>query len=94
MASPTTESGFSGGLDNADDGGSGVGFFELDEELASPGLRDGNPAEAFDLDLEEDVSEKAAAARVGLGIAPSVQVGSLPIDIVRPSGSFIGSYGH
>ena len=94
LASLADESGFSGGLDGALDGGSGVGFFELDEELASPGLRDSNPVETFDLDLEEDMSEKAGAAKAGLGIVPSLQVGSVPIDIVRPSGSFVGSYGH
>ncbi len=94
LASLAEESGFSNGLDGAEDGGSGVGFFELDEELASPGLRDGNPVENFDLDLEEDSSEKAGAARMGLGIVPSLKVGSVPIDIIRPSGSFIGSYGH
>ncbi|EXJ64055.1 hypothetical protein A1O7_00390 [Cladophialophora yegresii CBS 114405] len=88
--------GFSGGLAGADDGGSGVGFFELDEELASPALREGKPVETFDLDVEEEgVNENAAGAtRHGLGIIPSVQVGSVPIDIVRPSSSFIGSYGH
>ncbi|KAJ9608324.1 hypothetical protein H2200_007312 [Cladophialophora chaetospira] len=93
LVSSPNESGFSGGLDNADDGGSGVGFFELDEELASPALRDGQPAENLDLDLDDEVSEKDAAKK-GLGIVPSVTVGSVPIDIVRPSGSFIGSYGH
>ncbi|OCT53460.1 hypothetical protein CLCR_10073 [Cladophialophora carrionii] len=94
--SSADETGFSGGLAGADDGGSGVGFFELDEELASPGLRDGNPVETFDLDMEDEVlvNEKASAAQQGLGIIPSVQVGSVPIDIVRPSSSFVGSYGH
>jgi hypothetical protein len=90
------ESGFSGGLNGAADGGSGVGFFELDEELASPALREGNPVDTFDLDhaTEEDSSAKPGAAKLGLGIAPSLTVGSVPIDIVRPGPSFVGSYGH
>ena len=89
------ESGFSGGLNGADDGGSSVGFFELDEELASPALRDGKPAEGFDVDIPEDDLDEKSGARAGLGIesVPSVQVGSVPINIVR-SGSWIGSYGH
>jgi hypothetical protein len=94
VVSSTEETGFSGGLAGADDGGSGVGFFELDEELASPALRDGKPAETFDLDLEEEINEKANAAKAGLGLDSSMQVGSVPINIIRPSSSFVGSYGH
>ncbi|KIW73574.1 hypothetical protein PV04_01679 [Phialophora macrospora] len=94
IVSSAEETGFSGGLAGADDGGSGVGFFELDEELASPALREGKPAETFDLDLEEEINEKASAAQAGLGIDPPMQVGSLPINIIRPSSSFVGSYGH
>ncbi|KAH0843693.1 hypothetical protein AYO21_05479 [Fonsecaea monophora] len=99
LISSPDESGFSGGLIGAADGGSGVGFFELDEELASPALRDGKPAEAFDLEVDEDLSEKvgrdgADGGEKGLGLSPSLQVGSVPIDIVRPSGSWIGSFGH
>ena len=86
------ESGFSGGLSGADDGGSGVGFFELDEELASPALREGKPAEGFDLDIEDELNEKAGRDRRGLETVPSVQVGSVPINIVR--NSWVGSYGH
>ncbi|KIW24605.1 uncharacterized protein PV07_10309 [Cladophialophora immunda] len=99
LISSPDESGFSGGLVGAVDGGSGVGFFELDEELASPALREGQPAEAFDLEVEDEISEKigrdsAEAGEKGLGIVPTLQVGSVPIDIVRPSGSWIGSFGH
>ncbi|OAP58412.1 hypothetical protein AYL99_07502 [Fonsecaea erecta] len=99
LISSPDESGFSGGLVGAVDGGSGVGFFELDEELASPALREGRPAESFDLEIEEEISEKIGRDSVevreqGLGIIPSVQVGSVPIDIVRPSGSWVGSFGH
>ncbi|KIX93450.1 uncharacterized protein Z520_10869 [Fonsecaea multimorphosa CBS 102226] len=99
LISSPDESGFSGGLVGAADGGSGVGFFELDEELASPALRDGRPAEAFDLEVEDEISEKigrdpAGAGEKGLGIIPQVQVGSVPIDIVKPSGSWVGSFGH
>ncbi|EXJ72680.1 uncharacterized protein A1O5_03826 [Cladophialophora psammophila CBS 110553] len=99
LISSPDQSGFSGGLLGAEDGGSGVGFFELDEELASPALREGRPVEAFDLEIEEEISEKMGrdvtdTGERGLGIVPSVQVGSVPIDIVRPSGSWVGSFGH
>ncbi|EXJ95357.1 hypothetical protein A1O1_00477 [Capronia coronata CBS 617.96] len=93
LASPD-ESGFAKGLDQADDGGSGVGFFELDEELASPGLRE----KPFELELEVDpisedggVDEKADSEA---GLGSSFGAGSVPIDIVRPTGSWIGSFGH
>ena len=89
------ETGFSGGLDGAEDGGSGVGFFELDEELASPGLREGVSADTFDLDNnDEEPKAKEGPAKDGLGIAPTVTVGSLPINIIRSGSSFMGTYGH
>jgi hypothetical protein len=88
------DSGFAGGLTGADDGGSGVGFFELDEELASPALKEDNPAESFDLELGDEISEKSGTVGDGLGIVPSLHVGSVPINIVKPSSSFVGSYGH
>ena len=96
LISSPAESGFSNGLAASEDGGSGVGFFELDEELASPGLREGNPVESFDLVGEEDMRN------MGLGIGrekkenevPSVMVGSVPIDIVGRGSAFVGSYGH
>lgn len=108
----TNESPFSSGLTGAEDGGSSVGFFELDEELASPSLKDDNPADKFDLDVEDDTvihhddkdqalsevngtdtSGHQETTTTGLGIIPAVQIGSLPIDIVKP-GSWVGSYGH
>ncbi|KIX05908.1 uncharacterized protein Z518_03882 [Rhinocladiella mackenziei CBS 650.93] len=90
------ESGFSGGLMEAEDGGSGVGFFELDEELASPGLREGKP---FTWELESapeelDINEKMGTNEV---TPDSFTAGSVPIDIVKPhsiSGSWVGSFGH
>ncbi|EXJ89328.1 hypothetical protein A1O3_02395 [Capronia epimyces CBS 606.96] len=88
------ESGFTGGLAQADDGGSGVGFFELDEELASPGLREKPLEQELEVDPlpEEAVADEKADGEVGL--SSSFAAGSLPIDIVRPSGSWIGSFGH
>ena len=38
-SAPPSDAGFSGGLSSAEDGGSGVGFFELDEELSDLGER-------------------------------------------------------
>jgi hypothetical protein len=96
LISTPAESGFSNGLTASEDGGSGVGFFELDEELASPGLREGKVVEMFDL---EGPGEDEPEDRLGLGIrrtdsAASVTVGSVPIDIVPRGSSFVGSYGH
>jgi hypothetical protein len=103
-ASPD-ESGFSGGLSGADDGGSGVGFFELDEELASPGLRE-KPME-LELDDKDLLADGGASGKFGGGrrednnegvTAGSFRSGSVPIDIVRPNGmitpSWVGSFGH
>lgn len=97
LASPE-ESGFTGGLVGAEDGGSGVGFFELDEELASPGLRE-KPLEAEmeagleDVDLNEKVDKDKDEPQAG-----SFSAGSVPINIIRPSGmitpSWVGSFGH
>ncbi|KIW49810.1 hypothetical protein PV05_11455 [Exophiala xenobiotica] len=100
-ASPD-ESGFSGGLSGADDGGSGVGFFELDEELASPGLREKPMELEGEGDLDKDLTDGGASAKAarreeneGVG---SFRSGSVPIDIVRPNGmmtpSWVGSFGH
>ncbi|KIW15675.1 hypothetical protein PV08_05724 [Exophiala spinifera] len=131
------ESGFSGGLTGADDGGSGVGFFELDEELASPGLRDRpmqSELEELEMGMGMDVDSQLGGdgdgqaegrgrgrGRGGRGrqrgrgrggengddessnkttmTAGSFTSGSVPIDIVRPTGpmitsSWIGSFGH
>ena len=88
-------SGFSGGFTGADDGGSGVGFFELDEELSSPG-----PVETkslkFDVqDLDpDDVHGNPGGGKVIDEKYGSFGVGSVPIDIVRPTGSWVGSFGH
>ncbi|KAK5021206.1 hypothetical protein LTS07_011202 [Exophiala sideris] len=98
LASPE-ESGFSGGLVSSEDGGSGVGFFELDEELASPGIRE-KPFEAEmeagtleDVDLNEKIEKDKDELQSG-----SFTAGSVPINIVRPSGmmtpSWVGSFGH
>ena len=86
-------------LDEADDGGSGVGFFELDEEIASPGFGTVRPFEVDDLadDLREN--EKARSRRAERPVNGGEKYtfeygGSVPIDIVRPSGSWVGSFGH
>jgi hypothetical protein len=100
LASPE-ESGFTGGLTGAEDGGSGVGFFELDEELASPGIRE-KPLEAEmetagleDVDLNEKVDKDKDKDELQAG---SFSAGSVPINIIRPSGmmtpSWVGSFGH
>lgn len=97
LASPD-ESGFTDGLSQADDGGSGVGFFELDEELASPGFREKPLEQELEVDpfLEDGVvDEKRVGAGDGeVGLGSSFGAGSVPIDIVRPTGSWIGSFGH
>lgn len=89
------ESGFSGGLLGADDGGSGVGFFELDEELASPGLRE----KPMELEMEAALEDaEVSGKRRPKTTEVSFAAGSVPIDIVRPNGmitgSWVGSFGH
>ncbi len=103
LLSSPTESGFSGGLFGAEDGGSGVGFFELDEELASPALRDGK-VPTFDFEtggdpgfLEDADAPNPNDMRNGnrdTNHIGSFKAGSVPIDIVRPTGSWVGSFGH
>jgi hypothetical protein len=92
-------------LDQADDGGSGVGFFELDEEIASPGFGAVRP---FELDEDEDdhPSQNNHGARRASTTSIEdmeseqymkqtyVYSGSVPINIVKPSGSWVGSFGH
>ena len=95
--------GFHDGLRQAEDGGSGVGFFELDEELESPGLMDRFALGDEDhltnaLDDGGSGSEKTrqkSSKADEEGKEPeygSFGAGSVPINIV--SKSFIGSYGH
>jgi len=94
------ESGFSGGLQEADDGGSGIGFFELDEELAGPGMHEVRPFELADEAIDEDGETEgdvggvrdAGGARAikEYGSTGFTGAGSLPIDIVRPTGSWTG----
>jgi len=97
-------SGFSGGLSEALDGGSGVGFFELDEELASPSTGEAKPFEfqetedvgLHDPNTADEPSQAGQGKRVGAG---SFAAGSVPINIVRPSmhsitGSWVGTFGH
>ncbi|KAL6249801.1 hypothetical protein RBB50_003656 [Rhinocladiella similis] len=105
------ESGFSGGLTGADDGGSGVGFFELDEELASPGLRERPMELEIGIDSQVDSARDGRAQGRGRGegkdgddgdhestskmtTGSSFTSGSVPIDIIRPTGSWVGSFGH
>ena len=85
-----TRTGFGEGLKGID-GGSGVGFFELDEELESPGTVEGvgfdeeNGMESLDPGEDEEVVTEKQTYEYG---------GSVPIDIVRPSSSWVGSFGH
>ena len=92
-------------LDQADDGGSAVGFFELDEEIASPGFGEVRPFEIDDGDVDDPREEEKGRGRGsrgrhdGHGWADGKgnvyeYGGSVPINIVRPSGSWIGSFGH
>ncbi|KEF59594.1 uncharacterized protein A1O9_04440 [Exophiala aquamarina CBS 119918] len=105
LAPSTDESGFSGDLVASVDGGSGVGFFELDEELASPAFTEDR---SFDLvrvesedrsrvddDLLLDEKKRGGTLLDGDVQAGGFAVGSVPINIVRhPTGSWMGSYGH
>lgn len=97
LLSSPDESGFSGGLSGAEDGGSGVGFFELDEELASPALREGK-VPTFDLEVDsgglESVDFNDKMEMDGEIKTGSFKSGSVPINIVRPTGSWVGSFGH
>lgn len=89
-----------GDLSSAIGGGAVGGFFELDEELASPALDAEKP---FMDDFDDDSSSPVEARRgdadgkEGLEGTRSRQTyeysGSLPINI-RTSSSFVGSYGH
>ncbi|KIW44671.1 uncharacterized protein PV06_03126 [Exophiala oligosperma] len=104
------ESGFSGGLTGADDGGSGVGFFELDEELASPGLREKSMELELGIDSQVGGSDGEGRRRrredggggddesTNKMTTGSFTSGSVPIDIIRPTGtitpSWVGSFGH
>jgi hypothetical protein len=81
----------------ADGNVTGVGFFELDEELDSPRL---NTTNSFVDDLDEETSpvesrkrsdEDSISEKLSMAYEYS---GSVPIDIVRPSSSWIGSFGH
>ena len=85
-------------LDQADDGGSGVGFFELDEEIASPGFGAVRPFEMDEADdLQEDETAKGRWKQGDYFEDEKGQTyeygGSVPIDI-RPTGSWVGTFGH
>ncbi|KAK5045777.1 hypothetical protein LTR84_008870 [Exophiala bonariae] len=99
------ESGFSGGLAASVDGGSGVGFFELDEELASPAFAEDRSFEFSKVEGQDEAKvdedffldeKKAEVALTGDEVqVGSFAAGSVPININRhPTGSWIGSYGH
>jgi hypothetical protein len=93
-----------GDLLQAVDGGSGVGFFELDEEIASPGFGEVRPFEFDDGSASEGQSkadEKLKHTRDDLDLDEEAYLkttyelsGSVPINISRPTGSWIGSFGH
>ena len=73
------------------DGGSGVGFFELDEELEGVetvegvGFDEEHGMESLEPGEDEGVRTEKQTYEYG---------GSVPIDIVRPSSSWVGSFGH
>jgi hypothetical protein len=94
---------FISSLQGAEDGGSGVGFFELDEELDSPGIREANMySNVEDPEVEEDLKEpgggksdrKTSEDSGGELKYNSFTSGSVPIDIVNRGSSWLSSYGH
>lgn len=105
LVASAEESGFSGGLAASLDGGSGVGFFELDEELASPAFAEDRSFDSLRVEtqdqakVDEDLLLDEKQADIALS-GDDIQVGSfaagsVPINIIRhPTGSWIGSYGH
>jgi hypothetical protein len=89
------------GLGQAEDRGSGVGFFQLDEEIASPGFVEVLPFETDEVDdLHEEEQGKQRGGRdddlnEDMYMKHTFEYsGSVPIDIVKPSGSWVGSFGH
>lgn len=86
-----------GDLTEAVGGASGVGFFELDEELSSPAMEAAQP---FMEDFEEDSSPVESRRGDNLNEKGHESLltyeygGSVPINIVRPSSSWVGSFGH
>lgn len=96
--SSVTITDFADGIAEAEDGGSGVGFFELDEELGSPRTGEPRPFEEDDNDqatggdLEETEKDEDDLEVV---LKQTYEYGgSVPINIVRPSSSWVGSFGH
>lgn len=89
--------GIPGDLTEAVENGPGVGFFELDEELNSPAVDAGKP---FLDDFEEESSPVESRKGDALeekgerALLTYEYGGSVPIDIVRPSSSWVGSFGH
>jgi hypothetical protein len=86
-----------GDLTDAVESGTGVGFFELDEELSSPAMEAAQP---FVDDFDEESSPVEARKGGELdeksdrSLLTYEYSGSVPIDIVRPSSSWVGSFGH
>ncbi len=98
---PALRADFREGLSAAADGGSGVGFFELDEELVDLDDRETDHHEVGEdpvrreldeilthlQDLDDDVLKNSDNVPADELNTESFRAGSLPIDIVRP-GSF------
>lgn len=89
-------------LTTAIEGGGAGGFFELDEELTSPGLDAGKP---FIQDFDDDTSspigtrreragKETSAGQEDDGLQKFEYSGSVPIDIVRPSSSWVRNSVH
>ena len=95
-----------GDLTNAIQGSGAGGFFELDEELTSPGLDAGkrfmddfddietSPVESRDRSLEGSLDRGGKRRERSPKQQRYEYGGSVPIDIVRPSSSWVGSFGH
>lgn len=90
-----------GDLTTAIEGGGAGGFFELDEELSSPGLDAAKPfVEDFDdgtsspVDSRRGENERGSRRKDRDKLQTYEYGGSVPIDIVRPSSSWVGSFGH
>lgn len=92
---------YPGSLDDSIDGAVNVGFFELDEELASPDAGIPKPYEIATTEEGEDAANtKSKRQNKDQGHLGDMLTGtSVPIDIVRPGNSFvsnswIGTFGH
>ncbi|KAJ9651830.1 hypothetical protein H2198_008895 [Neophaeococcomyces mojaviensis] len=92
---------YPGSLANSIDATTNVGFFELDEELASPDAGAPRPyGTAAGEEVEAATSKSSRRRKEDRGFSGDMVTGtSVPIDIVKPgmtsvSNSWIGTFGH